>query len=366
VTESMPAPARSSCREYVRWFVLLALGILVMAGWLAALPGLAWSAPFTTGDVFLTGTTSTASVSEYSPAGSLAQTLPGTAGASVLCFDPTTGDLILPGVGLFDSSGNELASSWGSVTYADRCVADGLGDVYVSTCREGCGPLSGAISKYDLGGNLVQTYSALISTALEGTPPFYVALGPDRCTLYYGTYASDGASINLCTGTQSGALGGGDDLRALPDGDILVIDDKSAGLYDASGNGVRVYMPCFCLNTNSMSLDPDGTSFTATFGNPAGNIMSIIRYDIATGQILAQWTAGFGVIAVDPGPPPTSTALPRITGTDAPRYTLTASTGSWSANPTLYTYQWQDCDSLGNGCTNIGGATSSYYTLHQR
>ena len=28
-----------------------------------------------------------------------------------------------------------------------------------------------------------------------------------------------------------------------------------------------------------------------------------------------------------------------------------------------YTYQWQDCDSTGANCTNIGGATSSSYTL---
>ena len=32
-------------------------------------------------------------------------------------------------------------------------------------------------------------------------------------------------------------------------------------------------------------------------------------------------------------------------------------------NPTSFTYQWQDCDSAGNGCTAISGATGPTYTL---
>src|SRR5439155_5409068 len=35
--------------------------------------------------------------------------------------------------------------------------------------------------------------------------------------------------------------------------------------------------------------------------------------------------------------------------------------GTWTNNPTSYTYQWQQCDSGGANCTAIAGATSQTY-----
>jgi hypothetical protein len=59
---------------------------------------------------------------------------------------------------------------------------------------------------------------------------------------------------------------------------------------------------------------------------------------------------------------PVNTAAPAITGTAQQGDSLTATTGSWSNNPTSYTYQWQDCTSS-SSCSNISGATGSTYTL---
>ena len=61
--------------------------------------------------------------------------------------------------------------------------------------------------------------------------------------------------------------------------------------------------------------------------------------------------------------PPTNTTAPSISGTAQQGQTLTTSNGSWSGSPTSYAYQWQDCDSSGNNCSSIGGATSISYTL---
>jgi len=60
---------------------------------------------------------------------------------------------------------------------------------------------------------------------------------------------------------------------------------------------------------------------------------------------------------------PANTAQPVISGSTADGQTLTASTGAWSGEPTAYGYQWQDCNSSGESCANVAGATASSYTL---
>lgn len=52
-----------------------------------------------------------------------------------------------------------------------------------------------------------------------------------------------------------------------------------------------------------------------------------------------------------------------INGTTTQGQTLSTSNGTRSGSPTGYSYQWKDCDSSGNNCINISGATSRSYTL---
>ncbi len=63
------------------------------------------------------------------------------------------------------------------------------------------------------------------------------------------------------------------------------------------------------------------------------------------------------------GSPPGNTALPAITGTAQQGQTLTASTGTWSGNPSSFAYEWQDCDTAGANCAAIAQATLSTYSL---
>lgn len=60
---------------------------------------------------------------------------------------------------------------------------------------------------------------------------------------------------------------------------------------------------------------------------------------------------------------PTNTTLPVISGNLGVGKTLTTTNGTWSNGPTAFSYQWQGCDSSGNNCTVIAGATASTYTL---
>lgn len=61
--------------------------------------------------------------------------------------------------------------------------------------------------------------------------------------------------------------------------------------------------------------------------------------------------------------PPSNAAAPTVSGTSADGQTLTASSGTWSGTPLASTdYQWQRCDSVGDGCANLGGQRGSAYT----
>jgi hypothetical protein len=84
----------------------------------------------------------------------------------------------------------------------------------------------------------------------------------------------------------------------------------------------------------------------------------------ATGQTA---TAEHNVVVGESPPPspvtPSDTAAPILSGTPEVGQTLSASNGAWTGSPTSYAYQWQDCDTSGESCSNIGGATSSSYKL---
>ncbi len=56
-------------------------------------------------------------------------------------------------------------------------------------------------------------------------------------------------------------------------------------------------------------------------------------------------------------------SLPMVSGTAQVAHTLAATTGLWTAAVGLaYTYQWERCNSKGEGCASIAGATESTYT----
>lgn len=61
--------------------------------------------------------------------------------------------------------------------------------------------------------------------------------------------------------------------------------------------------------------------------------------------------------------PPRNTSLPTIAGNATVGGSLSGSAGSWTGPGGSFTYQWVRCDSAGNGCAPIGGATATTYGL---
>jgi hypothetical protein len=262
----------------------------------------AFGARFQRGDVFLEGASG---IQEYSPTGQLVETVPGTTGATTFCFDPSGQHLIVPGVGLFDSSGNPVPSNWASVSWAAipngglDCVADGLGHVY--------GVSPSGITQYDLRGDVLQTFP-VPSRSLQMS----IALAPDECTMYYAEWEGPANTplgpFNVCTDTQEAVSSFQwnnwqyvDDLQVLPDWQVLLQGDSAAWRVDASGQMLQLYSQGGGVYIRSLSLDPDGTSFWVCCGvNDAvpSSPADVFRYDMSTGQLVSAWPSDGARIVV--------------------------------------------------------------------
>ena len=56
-----------------------------------------------------------------------------------------------------------------------------------------------------------------------------------------------------------------------------------------------------------------------------------------------------------------NTAPPTITGTPQQGQTLSVNIGAWTGAPSAFAYAWSRCDTTGNACAPIAGATASSY-----
>lgn len=80
---------------------------------------------------------------------------------------------------------------------------------------------------------------------------------------------------------------------------------------------------------------------------------------VVLGAVFGQ--PGNGRAAAQAVPKPKT--LPTISGTPEAGQTLTATNGTWSGQPTSFHRAWSRCDTTGNACVAIGGATGKIYTL---
>ena len=113
-----------------------------------------------------------------------------------------------------------------------------------------------------------------------------------------------------------------------------------------------------------------GTSRTVIHGpiitNTSGTSKSGAPTDVSaptTGTDATATTTTTTTTQLLPVLPPIDLTSPAISGTAKQGQALSSSTGTWLNSPTSYSYQWEDCDSSGNNCAGINGATANTYTL---
>jgi hypothetical protein len=102
------------------------------------------------------------------------------------------------------------------------------------------------------------------------------------------------------------------------------------------------------------------STYVQTAADLGGTIRVVVTAVNAGGQASAT-SAQTGVVAAQPAP--VNTVLPVISGAAQVGSVLSTTTGTWTNNPSNYTYQWRRCNSSGASCSNISGATLSVYVL---
>jgi hypothetical protein len=110
-----------------------------------------------------------------------------------------------------------------------------------------------------------------------------------------------------------------------------------------------------------------GLSTSGTLGYDLGKfqVATVLYYSArltaAEQQSVVNWLDGrYNVLQA----PVLAGGSAAIAGDPMQGVTLTATTGNWGGKlPIAYAYQWRRCDSAGNACVSIAGATSSGYTL---
>ena len=160
------------------------------------------------------------------------------------------------------------------------------------------------------------------------------------------------ASTAVPTNTARPSISG-----ALHDGATLT---TSNGRWSNSPTSYAYdWLRCGSGGANCVHIGATGKRYTLTSADIGHTIRSQVVAANASGSTSATSTAT-RVISAN-GAKPTNTSAPRISGNAQEGQTLTA-TSTWSGTqPITYNYQWNRCDSAGNGCAAIAGATGSTY-----
>jgi streptogramin lyase len=177
-----------------------------------------------------------------------------------------------------------------------------------------------------------------------GNTPYSIVAGPDG-NLWFANYSSSKIDKISTSGTTINefslpANSFPRSITAGPDGNLWFLDEKTAKVGKITTAGV----------ITEYAL-PSGSAPKVITVGPDRNLW--FTEAAAIGKISP--SAATGV--------PVNTVLPALS-TSSPEagVSLSTSNGTWSNSPTSFSYQWQDCNSTGQNCTNISAATSSTYT----
>jgi len=163
-------------------------------------------------------------------------------------------------------------------------------------------------------------------------------------------WASQDVVSDLSLSTISGSAAVGETIKADP------------GLWSDTNGSTDTFTWLRC-NSLGASCSAIGGATDSAYSLTAPDVGSTIRVQVTMTDGGSSASATSGASAVIQVAAPSASTLPATSGTLTSGHVLSvSSTGTWSGSPT-FTYQWRRCDSDGSTCSDIGGASSSSYTL---
>lgn len=117
-------------------------------------------------------------------------------------------------------------------------------------------------------------------------------------------------------------------------------------------------------DTNGNNCNGISNATNQTYTIVSGDTGHTLRAKVTATNSAGHATATANASGVVGGNSPVLVTEPKISGTTTEGQTLTVSSGTWSGGtPITYVYQWERCDTSGNNCASISGATATSYKL---
>lgn len=202
------------------------------------------------------------------------------------------------------------------------------------------------------------SWSTTIGLAPDGSPP--IGLGAANGTLVVSNgnvlmaYRTDGAITDPPANTSLPTIDG-----TAKAGSLLAAD---VGIWSGLPSGYA-YQWELCDGTGANCTDISGAT-DVTYTPAPGDADSTVRVEVvATNDVGSSAPVESGPSAVIAGSTtPVNQTLPTIDGTAQQDGFLLADPGTWSGNPTDFSYQWRRCDAVNtSSCADIAGATDDFY-----
>jgi hypothetical protein len=118
------------------------------------------------------------------------------------------------------------------------------------------------------------------------------------------------------------------------------------------------WQQCDATGANCSSISKATAGDYVAQPGDVGHTLRVVVTASNAGGGTAATTAQSAII----GTLPANNALPTVSGVASQDQMLTSANGTWAATPApTFTYQWEQCDGMGNNCSTIAGAIAAGY-----
>ncbi len=247
---------------------------------------------------------------------------------------------------------NELTSkSWQYIVVTESAgtlslYLDGVAVAHTSSVTLTPASLGTTFGNY-LGDSVIAS-EPLFEGSLSNVAFYRTALTPAQISAHYNDAEYP---VNVSAPTISGTAKEGSTLTAAP--------GTWTGLTPA-----YLYQWLRCNSAGSECREDGKQSATTTYKASYEDIGQTLRVAVTAENSAGSGTATSAQTAAVVPAAPTNTALPTISGTAKEGQLLSLAKGTWEGTPPIaYEYQWQTCNSAGEACINIAGATEASFRI---